>query len=89
MPTSHPCCFRRHAQHGAYACCFVLGVTERASWLQGDDLDAGDLLVLMEEGPEPANPMKSLDAGDMGSDGDGAEDDPDAVKLAAMLAEAR
>ncbi len=52
--------------------------------LQGDDLDAGDLLVLMEEGPEPANPMKSLDAGDFGSDG--AEDDPDALKLAATLA---
>lgn len=65
------------------------GAAQQASWLQGDDLDAGDLLVLMEEGLEPANPMKSLDAGDMGSDGNGAEDDPDAVKLAAMLAEAR
>lgn len=38
----------------------------------------------MEEGPEPENPMKSLDAGDMSSDG--AEDDPDATQLVMDLA---
>ena len=32
--------------------------------MQGDAIEAGDLLVRMEEGDEPLNPMKSLDPGD-------------------------
>ncbi len=50
------------------------------SSLQGDSLEAGDLLVSMEEGDEPENPLRSLDSGDDGSD---ETDDPDATKLAA------
>lgn len=30
----------------------------RCMWMQGDAVEAGDLLVFMEEGDEPANPLK-------------------------------
>lgn len=32
---------------------------------QGDSVEAGDLLVRMEEGEEPEDPMKSLDPDDL------------------------